>query len=67
MIGLPQKNNKPYPIFDYELNTIKAIESHRNIWIKKASGIGMTELILRYLTWKIVSTNDLQYKEYIHC
>ena len=62
IIGLPVKNGKEYPIFDYELDVIDKIENHRNIWIKKASGIGATELILRYLTWKILVNNDLEYK-----
>ena len=62
IIGLPVKNGKEYPIFDYELDVIDKIENHRNIWIKKASGIGMTELILRYVTWKILVNNDLEYK-----
>ena len=62
IISLPEKNNKTYPIFDYELDVIKAIESNRNIWIKKASGIGATELILRYLTYKILVNNELEYK-----
>ena len=44
IIGLPIKNGKEYPIFDYELDVIDKIENHRNIWIKKASGIGATEL-----------------------
>jgi hypothetical protein len=62
IIGLPEKNNKTYPIFDYELDVVNEIEINRNIWIKKASGIGATELILRYLTWKILVNNDLEYK-----
>jgi hypothetical protein len=62
MIGLPEKNSKIYPIFDYELDVISKIESNRNIWIKKASGIGATELILRFLTWKILVNNDLEHK-----
>ncbi|MGH9972716.1 MAG: terminase large subunit domain-containing protein, partial [Nitrososphaeraceae archaeon] len=62
IIGLPTKNNKEYPIFDYELDVIDKIEKHRNIWIKKASGIGATTIILRYLTWKILFNNDLEYK-----
>ena len=49
-------------IYDYELDVIDKIENNRNIWIKKASGIGATELILRYLTWKILVNNDLEYK-----
>jgi hypothetical protein len=62
IIGLPVKNGKEYPIFDYELDVINKIESNRNIWIKKASGIGATELILRFLTWKILVNNELEYK-----
>ena len=62
IIGLPIKNGKEYPIFDYELDVIDNIENYRNVWIKKASGIGATELILRYLTWKILVNNDLEYK-----
>jgi late competence protein required for DNA uptake (superfamily II DNA/RNA helicase) len=62
IIGLPVKNGKEYPIFDYELDVIDKIENHRNIWIKKASGIGATELILRYLTWKCLVNSDLEYK-----
>jgi hypothetical protein len=62
IIGLPVKNGREHPIYDYELDVISKIENHRNIWIKKASGIGMTELILRYLTWKILVDNTLEYK-----
>jgi hypothetical protein len=62
VIGLPVKNDKQYRIFDYELNVIKKIEENKNIWIKKAAGIGATTIILRYLVWKILFNNDLEYK-----
>jgi hypothetical protein len=62
IIGLPVKNGIEHIIYDYELDTVKAIEHNRNIWIKKASGIGATELILHYLTYKILVNNDLEYK-----
>jgi hypothetical protein len=62
IIGLPVKNGKEYPIFDYELDVVDRIQKHRNVWIKKASGIGATELILRYLTWRILVNDDLEYK-----
>jgi Terminase large subunit, T4likevirus-type, N-terminal len=62
VIFLPVKNSVEHPIYDYELDVIEKIENHRNVWIKKASGIGITELILRYLTWKILVNNDLEYK-----
>jgi hypothetical protein len=63
IIGLPVKNGKEHPIYDYELDVINKIENNRNIWIKKARGIGLTELTLRYLAWKIVSSNELEYKK----
>lgn len=62
IIGLPVKNNVEHKIYDYELDVIDKIESNRNIWIKKASGIGATTLLLRYLTWKILVNDDLEYK-----
>jgi len=62
IIGLPEKNGKEFPIFDYEVDIINKIQNNRNIWIKKASGIGITELILRFLTWRILSDDELEYK-----
>lgn len=62
IIGLPVKNNVEHPIYDYELDVVSNIENNRNIWIKKASGIGATTLLLRYLTWKISVNDDLEYK-----
>ncbi|HEU4468275.1 MAG TPA: hypothetical protein VFR61_04480 [Nitrososphaeraceae archaeon] len=62
IIGLPVKNNVEHPIYDYELDVVSKIENNRNIWIKKASGIGATTLLLRYLTWKISVNDDLEYK-----
>jgi len=63
IIGLPVKNGKEDPIYHYELDVIVKIESNRNIWIKKSRGIGITELVLRYLAYKIVSSNELEYKK----
>src|SRR4030095_15938083 len=62
IISLPRKNGIEHIIYDYELDVVDKIQNHRNVWIKKASGIGATELILRYLTWKILVNNDLEYK-----
>ena len=35
IIGLPEKNGKEYPIFDYEVDIINKIQNNRNIWIKR--------------------------------
>ena len=62
MIGLPVKNSKEYPIFDYEKIIFDAIEENQNIWIKKARGLGVTTFLIRYLAWKILSSSVLEGK-----
>lgn len=59
-IGLPKKNNMPMPIFDYENMIVDAIENNDRVWIKKARGLGVTELIIRYIVWLCMRDNDLK-------
>src|SRR4029079_2107373 len=49
ILGLPIKNNKEYPIFDFQKQIFDALEECQNVWIKKARGIGVTTFIIRYL------------------
>jgi hypothetical protein len=60
--GLPQKSGREFPLFDYQKLIFDCIEQNRNIWIKKARGIGVTTFFIRYLVWKILSTNELDGK-----
>jgi terminase large subunit-like protein len=62
VIGLPRKNDKEYPIFDYEIDILRAFRNNQHIWIKKARGLGVTEITLRFLAWECLSTNRLQNK-----
>jgi hypothetical protein len=62
IIGLPVKNDKQFPIFDYQELIFNAIENNQNIWIKKARGIGVTTFIIRYLAWKILHSSELDNK-----
>ena len=57
-LGLPIKNNKEFPIFDFQKLIFDALENLgiNNIWIKKARGIGVTTFMIRYLVWKILSS-----------
>jgi hypothetical protein len=59
-LGLPTKNGNPLPIFDYESRIIDALEDTDRIWIKKARGLGVTELIIRYIVWLCLRNNDLK-------
>ena len=59
-IGLPQKNGISYPLFDYEELLYNILQTHKHVWIKKATGLGITELMLRYMSWLCFKDNTLQ-------
>ena len=62
-IGLPKNaEDKECPIYDYESLVVNTILQNRHTWIKKAAGLGITELILRYLAWVCLSTSQLENK-----
>jgi hypothetical protein len=54
-IGLPQNEGQPMPLFDYEQLLYNALQSNKHIWIKKATGLGVTEFMLRYMAWLCLS------------
>jgi hypothetical protein len=62
ILGLPIKNNKVYPIFDFQKRIFDYLEGYQNIWIKKARGIGVTTFLIRYLVWKVLYSNELDGK-----
>lgn len=58
-MGLPQKDNIPLPIFDYEQEVVDAIEHNKRVWVKKARGLGITEIMLRYIAWLCLKDDNL--------
>src|SRR3712207_5340496 len=44
-IGLPKKHDKSMPLFDYEKEIYDALDQHKHVWIKKATGLGITEFM----------------------
>jgi hypothetical protein len=66
IIGLPQKDGTPMGLFDYEKLVIDTLEKEegttrdKHLWILKATGLGITELILRYLAWLCLRDNKLK-------
>jgi hypothetical protein len=57
IIGLPQKNVRAFPLFDYEQMLYDALQTNKHIWIKKATGLGVTEFMLRYMAWLCFSNS----------
>ena len=62
VLGLPIKNGKEFPLFDFQKQIFDYLEEYQNIWIKKARGIGVTTFLIRYLVWKILYSNELDGK-----
>jgi hypothetical protein len=60
IIGLPKKNAHDKPFFDYEKMLFDNLRHHKHIWIKKATGLGITEFMLRYLAWLCLRNNVLK-------
>ena len=82
IIGLPKKDGKRKPMFDYEgvlykallqpgylnsypsssisLNIIKVAHSfkEKHLWVKKATGLGVTEFMLRFMAWLCLRNDD---------
>jgi len=58
IIGLPRKDGVEKPIFDYEKKIFYALDGHKHIWIKKATGLGITEFFLRYIAWLCLRNDD---------
>ncbi|MEM2141325.1 hypothetical protein [Nitrososphaera sp.] len=58
IVGLPRKNGRLHPLYDYEGWIVKDEEKHRHRYILKATGLGITELKLRRYAWKSLSNNQ---------
>jgi len=42
----------------------QALQQHKDVWIKKARGLGITELLLRYMVWLCVFDKSYQYTRF---
>lgn len=60
-IGLPQKKNgQPFPLFDYKQLIFDTLHTHKHVWINKATGLGITEFMLRYMAWLCLKDSTLR-------
>ena len=70
IIGLPRKDGIEKSIFDYEnllyesllipefYNPSKHNFKDKHLWVKKATGLGVTEFMLRLMAWLCLRNND---------
>src|SRR5215213_2830133 len=60
IVGLPEKNDERHTLYDYEKQVMDAIDETKHIWIKKATGLGISELILRWMAYKAITDSQMR-------
>jgi hypothetical protein len=62
VIGLPQKDGVDKPFYDYEeiiFDSLVTQSGNKHLWIKKATGLGISEFMLRFMAWLCLKDNAL--------
>jgi hypothetical protein len=67
IIGLPQRNGIVKPLYDYEKIIFDSLVTRngntssngKHLWIKKATGLGISEFMLRFMAWLCLKDNAL--------
>lgn len=65
IVGRPLKDGREYPLFDYEkilYDSLLSMEGNfkdKHLWVKKATGLGITEFMLRVMAWLCTSNNRI--------
>jgi hypothetical protein len=62
IICLPQKDGIDESFYDYEktiFDSLVAQTSSKHLWIKKATGLGISEFMLRFMAWLCLKDNSL--------
>jgi hypothetical protein len=60
ILGLPKKQGRSLPLFDYEEDIFNALEEDRYVAVLKSTGMGLTECTLRYITYRCLVDDDWQ-------
>jgi hypothetical protein len=61
IVGLPRKDGIPKPLFDYERLIYDCLiaNNQKLLWVKKATGLGISEFMLRLMAWLCLKDNKL--------
>ena len=62
IIGLPQKDGHDKPLYNYEqiiFDSLVTQNNNKHLWIKKATGLGISEFMLRFMAWLCLKDNSL--------
>jgi hypothetical protein len=61
IVGLPQNDGEDKPLFDYQQIIFDSLDrdGNKHLWIKKATGLGISEFMLRFMAWLCLKDNSL--------
>jgi hypothetical protein len=62
IVGLPQKDGNDKPLYEYEqiiFDSLTTQNGSKHLWIKKATGLGVSEFMLRFMAWLCLKDNAL--------
>jgi len=62
-IGRPVKHGEGKPVLGYEKEILEQLAKTKYIRVKKATGLGITEFVLRWIAWKCTTDNDYQTRQ----
>lgn len=61
LMGLPKnKDGKTNKLFDYQHQLFKVLQRRKMVFLLKATGLGITEFMIRYIGWLSLKDNSLQ-------
>src|SRR5919107_2180755 len=64
IIGAPVKQGTERPLYSYQKIIVDILDKQsKYLWIKKATGLGISELMLRYMAWLCLRDNALANSE----
>jgi len=75
IVGLPTKNGVEKPMFDYQkllydssmipefCNPLSYDFKHKHLWVKKGTGLGVTEFFLRLMAWLCLRNDDYRHSQ----
>src|SRR5919197_207628 len=62
LVSAPQKDGNDKPLYDYQqiiFDSLVAQTGSKHLWIKKATGLGISEFMLRFMAWLCLKDNAL--------
>ncbi len=69
LIGLPQKDGVDKPLYDYKeiiFDSLVTNNGNKHLWIKKATGLGISEFMLRFMAWLCLKDYIIRLPD-VHC